>query len=45
GAAVAADQQAREGDRVVNEAIAQIERLASEVGHSTEAMGHLKQES
>jgi methyl-accepting chemotaxis protein len=42
---VAADQQAREGDRVVNEAIAQIERLASEVGHSTEAMGHLKQES
>ncbi|BAQ72103.1 methyl-accepting chemotaxis protein [Pseudomonas sp. Os17] len=44
-AAVAADQQAREGDRVVNEAIAQIERLASEVGNSTEAMGHLKQES
>jgi methyl-accepting chemotaxis protein len=44
-AAVAADQQAREGDRVVNEAIAQIERLASEVGHSTTAMGELKRES
>ncbi|WP_285426311.1 methyl-accepting chemotaxis protein [Pseudomonas sp. efr-133-TYG-103a] len=44
-AAVAADQQAREGDKVVNEAIAQIERLASEVSHSTEAMGELKRES
>ena len=44
-AAVAADQQAREGDRVVSEAIEQIERLAAEVGHSTEAMGHLKRES
>jgi methyl-accepting chemotaxis protein len=44
-AAVAADQQAREGDKVVNEAIAQIERLASEVGHSTTAMGELKRES
>lgn len=44
-AAVAADQQAREGDRVVNEAIAQIERLATEVGHSTEAMNGLKRES
>jgi len=44
-AAVAADQQAREGDKVVNEAIAQIERLASEVGHSTQAMGELKRES
>jgi methyl-accepting chemotaxis protein len=44
-AAVAADQQAREGDRVVNEAIDQIERLASEMGHSTEAMGELKRES
>jgi methyl-accepting chemotaxis protein len=30
---------------VVGEAIAQIERLASEVGNSTEAMGHLKRES
>ncbi|WP_411741497.1 methyl-accepting chemotaxis protein [Pseudomonas sp. GL-B-26] len=44
-AAVAADQQAREGDKVVGEAIAQIERLAKEVGSSTEAMGHLKRES
>ncbi|WP_411741534.1 methyl-accepting chemotaxis protein [Pseudomonas sp. GL-RE-26] len=44
-AAVAADQQAREGDKVVGEAIAQIERLAKEVGHSTEAMGELKRES
>jgi methyl-accepting chemotaxis protein len=44
-AAVAADQQAREGDKVVNEAIAQIERLASEVAHSTTAMGELKRES
>ena len=44
-AAVAADQQAREGDKVVNEAIVQIERLASEVSHSTEAMGELKRES
>jgi methyl-accepting chemotaxis protein len=44
-AALAADQQAREGDKVVNEAIAQIERLASEVGHSTTAMGELKRES
>ncbi|QQZ42538.1 methyl-accepting chemotaxis protein [Pseudomonas sp. SK3(2021)] len=44
-AAVAADLQAREGDKVVGEAIAQIERLAAEVGNSTAAMGHLKQES
>ncbi|MCP1499188.1 methyl-accepting chemotaxis protein [Pseudomonas migulae] len=44
-AAVAADQQAREGDKVVGEAIAQIERLALEVGNSTEAMEHLKRES
>ena len=44
-AALAADQQAHEGDRVVGEAIAQIERLAKEVGNSTEAMSHLKRES
>ncbi|MCI3947595.1 methyl-accepting chemotaxis protein [Pseudomonas syringae] len=44
-AAVAADQQARDGERVVNEAIAQIERLAVAVGNSSEAMGALKQES
>ncbi|QJI42835.1 methyl-accepting chemotaxis protein [Pseudomonas sp. ADAK2] len=44
-AAVAADQQAREGDKVVGEAIAQIERLAIEVGNSTVAMSELKRES
>ncbi|MBT2341891.1 MULTISPECIES: methyl-accepting chemotaxis protein [Pseudomonas] len=44
-AAVAADQQAREGERVVGEAIAQIERLAREVGNSTSAMSDLKRES
>ena len=44
-AAAAADQQAREGDNVVAQAIAQIEKLAVEVGHSTEAMSHLKRES
>mgnify|MGYP001426021182 FL=1 len=40
-----ADQQARNGDKVVNDAIAQIERLALEVNNSTEAMGKLKLES
>ncbi|OCX25258.1 methyl-accepting chemotaxis protein [Pseudomonas graminis] len=40
-----ADQQARDGDKVVNDAIAQIERLALEVDNSTEAMGKLKLES
>ena len=44
-AALAADQQAREGDKVVGEAIAQIERLALEVGNSTVAMSDLKRES
>ena len=44
-AASAADQQARDGDKVVGEAIAQIERLASEVGRSTDAMNLLEQES
>ncbi|WP_024672471.1 methyl-accepting chemotaxis protein, partial [Pseudomonas syringae] len=44
-AAVAADQQARDGEQVVNEAIAQIERLAVAVGNSSDAMGTLKQES
>ncbi|AZF35195.1 Methyl-accepting chemotaxis sensor/transducer protein [Pseudomonas sp. R4-39-08] len=44
-AAVAADLQAREGDKVVGEAIAQIERLATEVGNSTIAMADLKRES
>jgi methyl-accepting chemotaxis protein len=44
-AAAAADVEARAGDKVVNEAIAQIERLASEVVRSTEAMGTLQKES
>ncbi|VVO15035.1 Methyl-accepting chemotaxis protein McpS [Pseudomonas fluorescens] len=44
-AAAAADGEAREGDKVVNEAITQIERLASEVARSTEAMSVLQQES
>ena len=44
-AAAAADGEAREGDKVVGEAITQIERLASEVARSTEAMGLLQQES
>jgi len=44
-AASAADGQAREGDKVVAEAIAQIERLAAEVARSTDAMAHLQQES
>ena len=44
-AALMADQQAREGDRVVGEAVAQIERLASEVANSSEAMNQLKAES
>jgi methyl-accepting chemotaxis protein len=44
-AASQADQQAREGDAVVNDAIEQIERLASEVTNSTQAMSQLKSES
>ncbi len=44
-AATDADSQARAGDRVVAEAINQIERLAEEVHRSTEAMGLLQQES
>jgi len=44
-AAAAADGEAREGDKVVGEAIAQIERLASEVERSTQAMSVLQQES
>ena len=44
-AAAAADAEAREGDQVVNQAIDQIERLASEVVRSTEAMSVLQQES
>ncbi|WP_447791632.1 methyl-accepting chemotaxis protein [Pseudomonas farris] len=44
-AAAAADDEAREGDKVVAEAIVQIERLALEVARSTEAMKGLQQES
>ncbi len=44
-AASLADKEAREGDKVVGEAIAQIERLADEVSRSTEAMRVLQQES
>ncbi|MEN5091806.1 methyl-accepting chemotaxis protein [Pseudomonas protegens] len=44
-AAAAADGEAREGDKVVAQAIEQIERLASEVVRSTDAMTVLQQES
>ena len=44
-AASEADAQARIGDQVVAQAIVQIERLASEVGRSVEAMSELEQES
>ncbi len=44
-AASAADSEARAGDKVVGEAIAQIERLASEVVRSADAMTQLEQES
>jgi methyl-accepting chemotaxis protein len=44
-AASAADKEARDGDKVVGEAIAQIEKLASEVVRSTDAMSVLEQES
>jgi methyl-accepting chemotaxis protein len=44
-AATHADQQAREGDKVVNDAIEQIEQLAAEVANSTKAMNQLKLES
>ena len=44
-AASTADKEARAGDKVVGEAIAQIERLAAEVLRSTDAMTVLEQES
>ena len=44
-AAAAADGEARQGDKVVAEAITQIERLATEVMRSTDAMSVLQQES
>jgi methyl-accepting chemotaxis protein len=44
-AAAVADNEAREGDKVVGEAIAQIERLATEVIRSSDAMKLLQQKS
>jgi methyl-accepting chemotaxis protein len=44
-AASAADTEARAGDKVVAEAVTQIERLAAEVGRSADAMTQLEQES
>ena len=44
-AATTADEEARQGDKVVAEAIAQIEKLAEEVRRSTEAMNSLQKES
>ncbi len=44
-AASTADNEAREGDKVVGEAILQIEKLASEVLRSSDAMTVLEQES
>ena len=44
-AAVNASKEAREGDGVVSKAVAQIEKLATEVTHSKSAMDELKNES
>ena len=44
-AASTADKEARAGDKVVGEAIVQIERLAAEVVRSSDAMGQLELES
>lgn len=44
-AAVNASSDARNSDDVVAQAMTQIERLATEVGHSTDAMAQLKLES
>ncbi len=44
-AAVNASREAKQGDEVVTQAMQQIERLADEVGHSTEAMNDLQTES
>jgi len=44
-AAAAADKEARAGEKVIGEAIDQIELLAVEVGNSNNAMNHLKEES
>ncbi|MEE3507122.1 methyl-accepting chemotaxis protein [Pseudomonas sp. 10C3] len=44
-AAAAADKEARAGEKVIGEAIDQIELLAVEVDNSNKAMNHLKEES
>ncbi|MEK1907193.1 MAG: methyl-accepting chemotaxis protein [Pseudomonas sp.] len=44
-AASAADRQAKEGETAVNEAVSQMDKLAGEVGRSSDAVTHLKQES
>jgi methyl-accepting chemotaxis protein len=44
-AAVNASKDARDSDEVVAQAMTQIERLATEVGYSTQAMAELKRES
>jgi len=44
-AASIADQQASEGERIVGEAIAQIQRLAAELNQSADAVRHLQEQS
>ncbi|MBC9249044.1 chemotaxis protein [Pseudomonas alcaligenes] len=44
-AASAADRQAKEGEAAVNDAVTQMDKLASEVGRSNDAVSHLKEES
>lgn len=44
-AAASASKEARDGDAVVTKAVLQIEKLATEVGHSKTAMDDLKEES
>jgi len=44
-AAINASREAKQGDEVVTQAMQQIERLADEVSHSTEAMSDLQTES
>ncbi|WP_431700286.1 methyl-accepting chemotaxis protein [Pseudomonas sp. BR20] len=44
-AASSADQQACEGEQIVGEAIAQIQRLAAELNQSAEAVRHLQEQS
>lgn len=44
-AASAADQQACEGEQIVGEAIAQIQRLATELNQSADAVRHLQEQS